>query len=153
MVRMPLTRLDLDSLHRMAKSSSCGPLLETSSTSFRSTVPTRSHKVPSSFFDELQVLFSPLEEQQGFRTCEIGINEGSSTPLEWSKIPPPSRPSFLSPSSPTSKSWPEYRSSWAPRSRVALKSFPRSSRSPRRGRCKGGRWPPLCLLNFVTPRM
>ena len=95
MVRMPLTRLDLDSLHRMAKSSSCGPLLETSSTSFRSTVPTRSHKVPSSFFDELQVLFSPLEEQQGFRTCEIGINEGSSTPLEWSKIPPPSRPSFL----------------------------------------------------------
>ena len=72
------------------------PTLETSSTSFCSAAPSRSHKVPSSFFDELQVLFSPLEEQQGFRTCEIGFNEGSNTPLEWSKIPPSSRPPFPS---------------------------------------------------------
>ena len=159
MNRMPLTRLDLDCLSRMVRFSPCGPSSKPRPRHFARQCHLEAIKCPVRFLDELQVLFSPLEEQQGFRTCEIGFNEGSNTPLECSKIPPPSRPPFPPPSPPTSKSWPEYRSSWAPArsSRVALKSFPRSSRFPLTavGRWrKGGRWPPpLCLLNFVTPRM
>ena len=98
---------------------------------------------------ESQVLFSLLAPpQQGFLTSEIGFNERSSSHVEHSTVlveNPSSSPPLCPP---TSESWPEYRSLWAPLSCRGPKVI-----SPEVVGRFSRRWPPPCLLNFVTPPM
>ena len=163
--RMPLTRLDLDFLPRMAICSSCGPSSKPRPRHFARQCQLEAIKCPVRSSTSCRCSFRRSRSNRAFGPAKSDLMRGRT--LHWSgrkSLPLLDLPSPLPPSPPTSKSWPEYRSSWAPprSSRVALKSFPRSSRSPLaavgrwcKGGTQGGRWPPppLCLLNFVTPRM
>ena len=131
---MPLTRLDLDCLSRMVRFSSCCPSSKPRPRHFARQCQLEAIKCPVRSSTSCRCSFRRSRSNRAFGPAKSDLMRGRT--LHWSvrkSLPLLDLPSPLPPSPPTSKSWPEYRSSWAPRrspSRVALKSFPRSSRSP-----------------------
>ena len=138
---MPLTRLDLDCLSRMVRFSSCCPSSKPRPRHFARQCQLEAIKCPVRSSTSCRCSFRRSRSNRASGPSKSDLMRGRT--LHWSGRK--SLPLLDLPSPPTSKSWPEYRSPWAPRrcsSRVALKSFPRSSRSPLAavGRwCKGGR--------------
>ena len=159
---MPLTRLDLDCLPPMARFSFCGLSSKPRPRYFARQCQLEAIKCPVRSSTSCRCSFRRSRSNRAFGPAKSDLMRGRT--LYWS-----GRKSLLLPRLPSSLPLLQHpsrgrntdrRGPLASRSsRVALKSFPRSSRSPLAavvdGGREGGRWPPppLCLLNFVTPRM